>query len=195
MTRVFLFFELVRLRRLQYLPLVGWFSLVCVAGAGRALGGAPAIVAPCCGLLMLAFAMGPLAPDPAYPFLRSATRSQILGIGWITAATYGVAMLLPAVLLAATWSAAAWSRTEVLLAGTTFALGLSVRVPVSFGHASRLIPSIPALALSFTPGIVAAIRGPGADPQAYAMLAIWLDLTFIPICAFLTARAWRRADL
>ncbi len=144
---------------------------------------------------MLAFAMAPFAPEPPYPFLRFASRLRVLAIGWITAAAYGVAMLMPAVLLAATWSAAAWSRTEVLLASTTFLLGLSVLVPVSFGHANRLIPILPALALSFTPGIVAAIRGPRADPQAYAMAAVALDLTFIPICAFLTARAWRRADL
>ena len=196
MTRAFLFLELVRLRRLHYPPLYGCFGLLCFAATGRLLGGAAAIVGPCCGLLMLALAMPALAPNPAYPFLRSATRLRILTTGWITAATWGAAMLLPAALLATFWTAAAWSRTELLLAGTTFVLGLNVRVPASSGHAARRTPVLPVvLALSFYPGMIALFRGPGSDPQAYAMLAIWLDLFFIPICAFLTARAWRRADL
>jgi hypothetical protein len=194
MNRAFFFFERVRLRRIYYAPWVGCFVVLCFAPMGRELGGA-ALVGPSCGLVMLALAMPPLGPDPAYPFLRSATRFQVLTVSWMTAGAYGVAMLLPAVLLAALLTAAAWSRTELLLAGTTFALGLSVRVPVSFGHGKRLIPFIPALALSFTPGTVAALRGPSADPHAYAMAGIALDLLFIPICGFLTARAWRRADL
>ena len=138
--RAFLFFELVRLRRIYYAPWVGCFVVICVAPLGKELGGA-AIVGPSCGLLMLALAMPALAPDPAYPFLRAATRSRVLLIGWMTSAAYGVAMLLPAALLAALWSPLAMARTQLLLASTTLpALGLSVRVPVSFGHANWLIP-------------------------------------------------------